>query len=383
MAIALFRISRFPTLSWIFFGSIIFSMVATVLISTSSHLHWIGESDKLSGDVYHSAKVFGMDYAEMERKFKVYVYPEDEEDDDQITNTISGKYASEGFFFKNIRESVFLTHDSTLPHLFFIPISCHKLHHKVSSYKEMTSIVGKYVGGLIQRYPYWNRSLGADHFFLTCHDIDVGATQQVPFLVKNSIRVVCSPSYATAGFIPHKDVSLPLVMQPFSKPGNDMHKRTILGYWAGISSSHTRKQLVNLWEGDEELDIQNSTAYYGRMRKFYSAKFCICPVGSRFTTNRITMAIHYGCVPVILADYFDLPFNDILDWRKFSVIVSESNVHDLKHILKAKAGGADYRMLHDNLLKVQRHFQWNTPPVKYDTFHMVLYELWLRRNVIR
>ncbi|KAL6517596.1 hypothetical protein OROMI_033297 [Orobanche minor] len=309
MAIAFLRISRFPTLSWIFFGLIIVSMVATVLISTSSHLHWIGESDKLSGDVYHSSKVFGMDYAEMERKFKVYVYPEDEEDDDrhQITNTISGKYASEGFFFKNIRESGFLTHDSTqLPHLFFIPISCHKLHHKVSSYKEMASIVGKYVGGLIQR--------------------------------------------------------------------------TILGYWAGISSSHTRKQLVNLWEGDEELDIQNSTAYYGRMRKFNSAKFCICPVGSRLTTNHITMAIHYGCVPVILADYFDLPFNDILDWRKFS---NESNVHDLKHILKAKAGGADYRMLHDNLLKVQRHFQWNTPPVKYDTFHMVLYELWLRRNVIR
>ncbi|GFP86822.1 probable glycosyltransferase at5g20260 [Phtheirospermum japonicum] len=393
MAITLLRY-RFPAINCATISLIIFSMATTFLILNyclrTPQFDWAGDiavADKFSGDVYHSREVVRMDYAEMEKKFRIYVYPHgDDDDDDDINNSISGKYASEGYFFKNINESAFLTRDPLLAHLFFIPISCHKLHQKVSSYKEMASIAGKYVEGLIVRYPYWNRTLGADHFFLTCHEIDVGATKQVPFLVKNAIRVVCSPSYAT-GFIPHKDVSLPLVMQPFAKPTgrNDIANRTILGYWAGICNSKTRRKLVNIWGRDDELDIQNSTAYkYNgvRMNKFYRAKFCICPVGSRATSNRITMAIHYGCVPVILADYYDLPFNDILDWRKFSVILNESDVHNLKDILKAKAG-AEYRLLYSNLLKVQRHFQWNTPPVKYDTFGMVMYELWLRRHVVK
>lgn len=33
--------------------------------------------------------------------------------------------------------------------------------------------------------------------------------------------------------------------------------------------------------------------------------------------------------------------------------------------------------------QVQKHFQWNTPPIKYDAFHMVMYELWLRHHVIK
>ncbi|KAL0357007.1 UNVERIFIED_CONTAM: putative glycosyltransferase [Sesamum calycinum] len=292
------------------------------------------EVDKIDGDVYRSAEVFRMDYAEMEMKFKIYVYP-DEYKDENYTNyqTISGKYASEGYFFKNIRESSFLTDDPDQAHLFFIPISCHKMHQKVSSYEEMASIVKKYVEGLIAKYPYWSRTMGADHFFVTCHDVDVRVTELVPHLVKNSIR-------------------------PLKEPvgGNDLYKRTILGYWAGACNSDLRNTLVSNWEEDDELDIQNSTYYpAGGMRKLFMAKFCICPVGSRATSNRIIMAIRHGCVP---------------------------DVYDLKYILKEKAG-EEYSRLHSNLIKVQKRFRWNSPPVKYDAFHMVLYHLWLRRNVVR
>ena len=95
-----------------------------------------------------------------------------------------------------------------------------------TSYENMTIIVQDYVESLISKYPYWNRTLGADHFFVTCHDVGVRATEGVPLLVKNSIRVVCSPSY-DVGFIPHKDVALPQVLQPFALPsgGNDIENR--------------------------------------------------------------------------------------------------------------------------------------------------------------
>lgn len=91
----------------------------------------------------------------------------------------------------------------------------------------MTIIVQNYVESMIQKHPYWNRTLGADHFFVTCHDVGVRAAEGLPLLVKNSICIVCSPSY-DVGYIPHKDVALPQVLQPFALPagGNDTENRS-------------------------------------------------------------------------------------------------------------------------------------------------------------
>lgn len=55
---------------------------------------------------------------------------------------------------------------------------------------------------------------------------------------------------------------------------------------------------------------------------------------------------------VILSNYYDLPFNDILDWRKFSVILKEKEVYQLKQILK-DIPNDDFVMLHENLVKVE------------------------------
>ncbi|KAL3615409.1 hypothetical protein CASFOL_041070 [Castilleja foliolosa] len=83
---------------------------------------------------------------------------------------------------------------------------------------------------------------------------------------------------------------------------------------------------------------------------------------------------------LILEDRIDLPFDDVFDWRKFSVIVTEVDSYRLKDILKAKAGVA-YQILCTNLVKVQKHFyslRDDGQPVEYDPFHMTMYELWLR-----
>nr|GMD49263.1 probable glycosyltransferase At5g03795 [Ipomoea batatas] len=85
---------------------------------------------------------------------------------------------------------------------------------------------------------------------------------------------------------------------------------------------------------------------------------------------------------MIMSDYYDLPFSDILDWHKFSVILREKDVFELKQILK-NITQEEFVSLHNNLVKVQKHFQWNSPPIKLDAFHMVMYELWLRHHMIK
>lgn len=84
--------------------------------------------------VYHSADVFRRNFKEMETKFKVFVYPDgDPATFYQTPRKLTGKYSSEGYFFQNLRESPFVTNDSAAAHLFFLPISCHKMRGKVSS----------------------------------------------------------------------------------------------------------------------------------------------------------------------------------------------------------------------------------------------------------
>ncbi|XLU61030.1 hypothetical protein S245_020239, partial [Arachis hypogaea] len=82
-------------------------------------------------DIYHSPQVFKLNYAEMMEKFKVCIYADgDPKTFYQTPRKLTGKYASEGYFFQNIWESRFRTLDPDQAHLFFIPISCHKMRGK-------------------------------------------------------------------------------------------------------------------------------------------------------------------------------------------------------------------------------------------------------------
>ncbi len=66
--------------------------------------------------------------------------------------------------------------------------------------------------------------------------------------------------------------------------------------------------------------------------------FCLAPAGFAPWSARIYEAIHYGCIPVIIADTIILPFDDQLPWREFSVKISEADLKvpgKMKDILKS------------------------------------------------
>ncbi|KAF3778051.1 putative glucuronosyltransferase [Nymphaea thermarum] len=106
-----------------------------------------------------------------------------------------------------------------------------------------------------------------------------------------------------------------------------------------------------------------------------SSKFCICPMGYEVNSPRIVEAIYNECVPVIIADNFVLPFDDILNWSEFSVLVAEKDIPKLKDILMA-IPLRRYIALQNNVKQVQKHFLWHSKPVKYDIFHMILHSVW-------
>ena len=65
-----------------------------------------------------------------------------------------------------------------------------------------------------------------------------------------------------------------------------------------------------------------------------------------------------GCVPVYIGDRFWLPYNGLLDWNEFAVLVNVHDVGRLPSILKREDAKYEKRMqrLHD----VQRWFTHDT-----------------------
>ena len=57
-----------------------------------------------------------------------------------------------------------------------------------------------------------------------------------------------------------------------------------------------------------------------------SSKFCLNIAGDTPSSNRLFDYIVSHCVPVIISDEIELPFEDVLDYSKFSVIVRGANV---------------------------------------------------------
>ncbi|XAR64825.1 Xylogalacturonan beta-1,3-xylosyltransferase [Bertholletia excelsa] len=333
--------------------------------------------------------MFMENYKEMNRSMKVYVYPHSRHD--PFANVLlpcsyepGGNYASESYFKKAITKSHFITKDPSEADFFFLPFSISSMRNdKRIGVGGIPDFVKDYVYNISQAYPYWNRSGGADHFYVACHSIGKIAMDKASHVKDNAIQVVCTSNYFVSGYVSHKDVALPQIWPRHGDPPQvNPSTRDRLAFFAGAINNPARQQLVKEWQKDRDIFAHN-----GRLKTSYAAellrsKFCLHVKGFEVNTARVGDALYHGCVPVILADYYDLPFSDILNWKSFSVVVATMDIPSLKKILQ-EISHDEYLRLQGNVVKARRHFMWHTSPIEFDAFHMVMYELWIRRGYTR
>lgn len=356
--------------------------------STSTHSKGKPLNEK---QVYHDKDNFLENYKQMNKSLKIYIYPHAETD--PFANVLlpdnnrspGGNYASESYFKIGLSMSHFVTQDPNEARLFFLPFSIASMRHdKRIGVGGIKDFIKDYISTISHKYPFWNRTGGADHFYVACHSIGRTAMEKAPEVRINAIQAVCSSSYFLQGYTAHKDVSIPQIWpRPGVPPHRDPSKRKMLAFYAGAMNSRVRESLVRTWVNDTEIGVHKNRLKTPYSESLLGSKFCIHAKGFEVNTARIGDAIYYGCIPVVLADHYDLPFADILDWRSFSVVVSTEDIAFLKKILKGIVDSDEYIKLQKNVVKVQNHFQWHKKPMDFDTFYMVMYELWLRRSSIR
>jgi len=111
----------------------------------------------------------------MEKFLKVYVYREGAKPIMHSPNLL-GIYASEGWFMKQMEANkVFVTKDPKNAHLFYLPFSSQMLEEtlyiqNLPSYSNLMQYLNNYVDTIAAKHPFWNRTGGADHFLVACHD---------------------------------------------------------------------------------------------------------------------------------------------------------------------------------------------------------------------
>lgn len=180
----------------------------------------------MNNEVFHDRDIFMEDYREMNRSLKIYVYPHRR--DDPYANALlpvnfepGGNYASESYFKKVLMKSHFVTSDPSEADLFFLPFSIARLRHDPRvGVRGIQDFIRDYIFNISRNYPYWNRTNGADHFYVACHSIGRSAMEKAEEVKFNAIQVVCSSSYFLSGYIAHKDASLPQIWPRQGDPPN-------------------------------------------------------------------------------------------------------------------------------------------------------------------
>ncbi|CAN6928532.1 unnamed protein product [Brassica oleracea] len=192
----------------------------------------------------------------------------------------------------------------------------------------------------------WKRSGGRDHVFVLTDPV---AMWHVRHEIALSILLVVdfggwfrldsksfNPSTSFPERIEHTQVSvIKDVIVPYTHLLPRLHlsrnqRRHSLLYFKGAKHRHRggliREKLWDLLVDEHDIVMEegfpNATGREQSIRGMRNSEFCLHPAGDTPTSCRLFDAIQSLCIPVIVSDNIELPFEGILDYSEFSVFVS-------------------------------------------------------------
>lgn len=314
---------------------------------------------------YLSPSTLFLNYQKMLTTFKIYIY--------NPQNSFNFSTPTSSVFHKSLVNSPFVTQDPNEAHLFYIPFS--------------SDLSARSIARLVKRlriaHPYWNRTLGADHFYIAPAGIDFSSDRNGLELKKNSVQISDFPT-SSGYFIPHKDITLPpLTPSPLivsHRPANQTDMFLCYVKWDG----KTESSLVHELQNDAEFIVESEPSDH--VDRVKNSKFCLFLYNGG-DVSWMAEALTFGCVPVVLVDRSiqDLPLMDVLQWSQMALLVrNDVGAKRLRTILNGLEDDR-YLLMKDLGMAASKHLVWNEEPQPQnsDAFYMVIYQLWLRRHTIR
>ncbi|GBG69674.1 GT47-family glycosyltransferase [Chara braunii] len=248
----------------------------------------------------------------------------------------------------------------------------------------------------LDQQPTWHRHLGRDHVFVAQ---DPNALDVVRPAIRRSIMMISdfgrmSPDEGNLV----KDVVIPYAhrIPTYDEREPEMERTTLL-FFSGTrfrkDGGRIRDFLFKVLHNEtgvimaEGLPTNEGTQYARTQMR--TSKFCLHPAGDTPSACRLFDAIVNLCVPVVVSDGIELPFENELDYSEFCIFISSEKA--VKHgaivkILRAvkPAQLLKFRKkLWEILLENQSITDQNGTPLVADGMAGSFGQAWIRRGVVR
>lgn len=252
-------------------------------------------------------------------------------------------------------------------------------------------------------FPYWERSQGRDHVWVFLYDYGVcleyarinAKTRRIPAGLENSIfaQYLGDVTPGMECFNTWKDVVIPpFVNNPEILAGRggegiDPTARATFAYFRGSikwkeSKWHTKemnysngvRDIINRTYHNDTLFSLHQGSSPDYIQEMKNSVFCLAPLGYALWNFRLYEAVMLGCIPVIIADNIELPFESVIDYRSFTVKILETQVVHLKQILQS-IPKEDIQKKQQTLKRVWKKFAYTSPSQPDDAFGMLLEQL--------
>jgi putative arabinosyltransferase len=96
-----------------------------------------------------------------------------------------------------------------------------------------------------------------------------------------------------------------------------------------LQGGKIRDTLFQILENEKDVIIKHGAQSRESRRMatqgMHSSKFCLHPAGDTPSACRLFDAIVSMCVPVVVSDYIEFPFEDVIDYKKIAIFI-ETNV---------------------------------------------------------
>ncbi|KAF6148269.1 hypothetical protein GIB67_012044 [Kingdonia uniflora] len=227
----------------------------------------------------------------------------------------------------------------------------------------------------------WKRRGGKDHIIVAHHPnsmLDVrGRLGSAMFVLADFGRYPASVANV------EKDIIAPYrhVVMTASGDSSSFNRRPILVYFQGAiyrkDGGYIRQELYNLLRNEKDVHFTFGTVRGGGINTagegMASSKFCLNIAGDTPSSNRLFDAIASQCVPVIISDEIELPFEDVLDYSKFCIFVRSSDAVKKGFLLKLLRGvkREKWTKMWERLKVVAWHFEYQYPSQAGDAVEMI------------
>lgn len=222
----------------------------------------------------------------------------------------------------------------------------------------------------LEMQEFWKRSKGRDHVIVAS---DPNAMYRVVDRVKNCVLLVSDfgrlrPDQGSLV----KDVIVPYSHRIRTYDGGvGVDKRNTLLFFMGNryrkEGGKIRDTLFQILEKEDDVIIkhgaQSRESRRAASQGMHTSKFCLHPAGDTPSACRLFDAIVSLCVPVIVSDSIELPFEDTIDYRKIAVFVETAAAIQPGYLVSILRGMAPDRIVEyqKELKEVKRYFKYDEP----------------------